>query len=119
MNERLNWRKKYGLFDFDAEYIMWNAFLDESQVGIKIAGRNMNSLIYADDTTLMAGSKVELKSLLMKVKEMGEKADLKLNMQKTKIIPLSSPSPPAPNPSETVNKYRVQSRIKPWIGEKW
>ena len=56
MNERLNWRKKYGLFDFDAEYIMWNAFLDESQVGIKIAGRNINNPRYADDDTLMTES---------------------------------------------------------------
>ena len=65
---------------------MWNARLDESQAGIKITGRNINNLRYADDTTLMAESEEELKSLLMKVKEESEKADLKLNIQKTKII---------------------------------
>ena len=64
---------------------MWNAGLDEAQAGIKIAGRNNNNLIYADDTTLMAEIKA-LKSLLMKVKEESEKADLKLNSQKTKIM---------------------------------
>ena len=68
---------------------MRNAGLDEAQVGIKIAGRNINNLRYADDTTLMAESKEELKSLLMKVKE-SEKADLELNIQKTKIM-ASSP----------------------------
>ena len=65
---------------------MWNVGLDESQVGIKIAGRNINNLRYADDTTLMAESKEELKSLLIKAKEEGEKAGLKLNIQKTKIM---------------------------------
>ena len=65
---------------------MRNAGLEEAQAGIKIAGRNINNLRYADDTTLMAGSEEELKSLLMKVKEEGEKADLKLNIQKTKIM---------------------------------
>ena len=65
---------------------MRNAGLDEAQVGIKIAGRNMNNLIYADDTTLMAESKEELKRLLMKVKEESEKVGWKLNMQKTKIM---------------------------------
>ena len=65
---------------------MWNARLDETQAGIKIAGRNISNLRYADDTTLMAESKKELKSLLMKVKEKSEKADLKLNIQKTKIM---------------------------------
>ena len=69
---------------------MWNAGLDEAQAGIKIAGRNINNLRYADDTTLMAESKEELKSLLMKVKEESEKAGLKLNIQKTKIM-ASSP----------------------------
>ena len=64
---------------------MRNARLDESQTGIKIAGRNINNLRYADDTTLMAKSKEELKSLLMKVKEESEKAALKFNIQKTKI----------------------------------
>ena len=72
---------------------MQNAGLNEAQGGIKIAGRNINNLRYADDTTLMAESKEELKSLLMKVKEDSEKADLKLNIQKTKIMasgPLTS-----------------------------
>ena len=64
---------------------MRNAGLDEAQAGIKIAGRNINNLIYADDTTLMAESKEELKSLLMKVKEESEKFDLKINIQKNKI----------------------------------
>ena len=64
---------------------MRNTGLDEAQAGIKIAGRNINNLIYADDTTLMAESKEELKSLLMKVKEESEEAGLKLNIQKTKI----------------------------------
>ena len=65
---------------------MWNAGLDEAQAGIKIAGRNINNLRYADDTTLMAESKEELKSLLMKVKEESGKAGFKLNIQKAKII---------------------------------
>ena len=65
---------------------MWNAGLDEAQVGIKIAGRNINNLRYADNTTLMAESEEELKSLLMKVKEEREKVGLKLNIQKTKIM---------------------------------
>ena len=74
------------LFNFYAEYFMRNAVLDEAQAGIKIAGRNISKLRYADDTTLMAESKEELKSLLMKVKEESEKAGLKLNIQKTKIM---------------------------------
>ena len=65
---------------------MWNAGLDEAQAGIKIAGRNISYLRYADDTTLMAESKEELKSLLMKMKEESEKAGLKLKIQKTKIM---------------------------------
>ena len=65
---------------------MWNAGLDETQAGIKIAGRNINNLRHADYTTLMAESEEELKSLLMKVKEESEKAELKLNIQKTKIV---------------------------------
>ena len=72
------------LFNFYAEYIMRNAGLEEAQAGIKISGRNINSLRYADDTTLMAEE--ELKSFLMKVKEKSEKAGLKLNIQKTKIM---------------------------------
>ena len=79
------------LFNFYAEYIMRNAGLDEAQAGIKIAGRNINNLRYADDTTLMAEIKEVLKSLLMKVKEESEKVGLKLNIQKTKIM-ASSPS---------------------------
>ena len=74
------------LFNSYAEYIMRNAGLDEAQAGIKIAGRNINNLRYADDTTLMVESKEELKSLLMKVKEESEKVGLKLNIQKTKIM---------------------------------
>ena len=69
-----------------SKYIMRNAGLDEAQVGIKIAGRNINNLRHADDTTLMGETKEELKSLLMKVKEESEKAGLKLNIQKTKIM---------------------------------
>ena len=74
------------LFNFYAEYIMRNAGLEEAQAGIKIAGRNMNNPRYADDTTLMAESEKELKSLLMKVKVESEKVGLKLNIQKTKIM---------------------------------
>ena len=73
-----------------AEYITWNAILDEAQAGIKIARRNINNLRHADDTTLTEESEEELKSLLMKVKEESEKAGLKLNIQKTKIM-ASSP----------------------------
>ena len=72
--------------NFYAEYIMQNAGLDEAQAGIKIAGRNINNLRYTDDTTLMAESEEELKSLFMKVKEESKKDDLKLNIQKTKIM---------------------------------
>ena len=74
------------LFNLYAEYIMRNAGLEEAQAGIKIAGRNINNLRYADDTTLMAESEEELKSLLMKVKEESEKVGLRLNIQKTKIM---------------------------------
>ena len=74
------------LFNFYAEYIMRNAGLEETQAGIKIAGRNINNLRYADDTTLIAESEEKLKSLLMKVKVESEKVGLKLNIQKTKII---------------------------------
>ena len=73
-----------------AEYIRRNTGLEEVQVGIKIAGRNINNLRYADDTTLMAESEEELKSLLMKVKEESENVDLKLNIQKTKITGILS-----------------------------
>ena len=74
------------LFNFYAEYIMRNAGLEETQARIKIAGRNINNLRYAEDTTLMAESEEELKSFLMKVKEESEKVALKLNIQKTKIM---------------------------------
>ena len=73
-----------------AEYILRNAGLDEAQAGIKIAGRNINNLRYADDTTLTAENEEELKSLLMKVKEESEKAGLKLNIQKSRIMASSS-----------------------------
>ena len=95
------WEKEYTsrldlspcLFNLYAEYIMSNTGLDEAQAGIKIARRNINNLRYADDTTLMAESEEELKSLLMKVKEESEKGGLKLNIQKTKnfTYPASGP----------------------------
>ena len=78
------------LFNFYVEYIMRNAGLEETQARVKIAGRNINNLKYADDSTLMAESEEELKSLLMKVKEESKKVGSKLNIQKTKII-VSSP----------------------------
>ena len=78
------------VLNFYAEYIMRNAWLDEAQTGIKIARTNINNLRYADDTTLIAESEGELKSLLMKLKEESEKVGLKLNIQKTKIM-ASSP----------------------------
>ena len=78
------------LFNFYAEYIMRNAGLEEGQAGIKIAGRNIDNFRYADDTTIMAESEEELKSLLKKMKEESEKVGLKLNIQKTKIM-ASSP----------------------------
>ena len=78
------------LFNLYAEYIMRNAGLDEAQAGIKIAGKNINNLRYADDTTLMAGSEKELKSFLMKVKEESEKIGLKLNIQKRSWHPVPS-----------------------------
>ena len=74
------------LFNLNAEYIMRNTGMEEAQAGIKIAGRNINNLRYVDDTTLMAESEAELKSLLMKVKEVSEKVGLKFNIQKTKIM---------------------------------
>ena len=77
------------LFNLYAEYVMRNAGLDEAQAGLKIAGRNINNLRYADNTTLMAKSEEELKSLLMKVKKESEKVGLKLNIQKTKIMAFS------------------------------
>ena len=74
------------LFNLYAEYIMWNAELDEAQARIKILGRDISNVRYADDTTLMAESEEELKSLLMKAKEASEKVGLKLNIQKRKIM---------------------------------
>ena len=85
-----------------AEYIMRNAGLEETQAGIKIARRNINHLRYADDTTLMAERKEELKCLLMKVKEDSEKAGLKLNIQKTQV---SSPITSWQIDGETVGKW--------------
>ena len=78
--------RERSLFNLYAEYIMRNAGLDEAQAGIKIAGRNINNLRYADDTTLMAENEEELKSFLKKVKEESEKVGLKLNIQKMKIM---------------------------------
>ena len=89
------------LFNLYAEYIMRNAGLEETQAGIKITGRNIKNLRYADDTTLMAESEEGLKSLLMKVKEENEKVGLKLNIQKTKII-ASGPITPWEIDGETV-----------------
>ena len=89
------------LFNLYAEYIMRNAGLEETQAGIKIAGRNISNLRYADDTTLTAESEKELKSLLMKVKEDSEKIGLKLNIQKTKIM-ASSPITSWQTDGETV-----------------
>ena len=89
------------LFNFYAEYIMRNAGLEEAQAGIKITGRNINNLRYADDTTLLAESEEELRSLLMKVKEESEKVGLKLNIQKTKIM-ASSPITSWETDGETV-----------------
>ena len=81
------------LFNLYAEYIMRNAGLDEAQAGIKIAGRNINNFRYANDTTIIAESEEELKSLLIKVKEESEKVGLKLNIQKTKIMASGSITP--------------------------
>ena len=84
-----NQLKKF-LFNLYAEYIMWNARLEDSEAGIKVVERNINNFRYADDTTLMAESEEELKSLLMRVKEESEKAGLKLKIQKAKIMASSS-----------------------------
>ena len=92
------------LFNFYAEYIMRNAGLEETQAGIKIAGRNISNLRYADDTTLMAESEEELKSLLMKVKVESEKVGLKFNIQKTKIM-ASSPITSWKIDGETVSDF--------------
>ena len=94
------------LFNLYAEYIMRNAGLEEAQARIKIAGRNINKLRYADDTTLMAESEETLKGLLMKVKEESEKVGLKLNIQKTKIM-ASGPIPSWEIDGETVERVAV------------
>ena len=91
------------LFNLYAEYITKNAVLEEAQAGIKIARRNINNLRYADDTTLMAESEEELKSLLMTVKEESEKVGLKLNIQKTKIMASG------PITSWQINEERVET----------
>ena len=92
------------LFNLYVEYIMRNPRMDEVQAGIKIAGRNINNLRYADDTTLMAQSEQELKSLLMKVEEKSQKVGLKLNIQKTKIM-ASGPITSWERDGETVSDY--------------
>ena len=94
------------LFNLYVVYIMRNTGLQEAQAGIKIAGKNINSLRYADDTTLKAESEKELKSLLMKVKEQSEKVGLKLNIQKTKIM-ASGPSTSWEIDGETVETVRL------------
>ena len=94
------------LFNFYAEYILRNAGLDEAQAGIKIAGRNINNLRCADDTTFKAESEEELKSLLRKVKEESEKVGLKLNIQKTKIM-ASAPITSWEIDGETVESVRL------------
>ena len=94
------------LFNIYAEYITRNAGLDEAQAGIKIAGRNINNLRYADDTTLMVESEEEPKSLLMKVKEESEKVGLKLNIQRTKIM-ASGPITSWEIDGETVESVRL------------
>ena len=94
------------LFNLYAEYIMWNARVDEAQAEIKIARRNTSNLRYADDTTLMAESQEQLKSLLMKVKEEREKVGLKFNIQKTKIM-TSSPITSWQIDGETMEKWQT------------
>ena len=108
------------LFNLYAEYIMWNAGLEETQAGIKIARRNINNLRYADDTTLLAESEEERKSLLMKVKEKSEKDGLKLNIQKTKIM-ASSPITSWQINGETMERVRdfihfwLQNHYRRWL----
>ena len=94
------------LFNLHAEYIMRNAGMDEAQAGIKMAGRNINNLRYADDTTLMAESEEELKSFLIKVKEESEKVGLKVNIQKTKIM-ASGPITSWQIDGETVERWQT------------
>ena len=107
------------LLNLHAEYIVRNAGLDEAQAGIKIAGRNINNLRYADDTTLLAESKEELKSFLMKVKEEGEKVGFKLNIQRTKIM-ASGPITSWQIDGETVETVRdyfggLQNHCRWWL----
>ena len=101
------------LFNIDAEYIMWNAGLDESQAGIKIARRNINNLRFAYETTLITESKEKLKSLLMKVKEESEKAGLKFNIQNTKT------KASGPITSQQIEKKRKQRQILFSWAPKW
>ena len=98
------------LFNLYAEYIMKNAGLEEAQAGIKIAGRNINNLRYANNTTLMAESEEELKTLLMKVKEESEKVCLKLNIQKTKIMASS------PITSWQIDEETVETVLRLYFG---
>ena len=102
-----------GLFHFYTEYIVGNARLDEAQAGIKITGRNITNLRYADDTTLMAESKEELKSLLMKVKEEIEKVGLKLNIKKIKIM-ASGPITSWEVDGETVETHYKMKTLLLW-----
>ena len=103
------------LFNLYAEYIKRNAELDEAQAGIKTAGRNINNFWYADDTTIMAESEEELKSLLMKVKEESEKVGLKLNIQKPKIM-ASSPMTSWQIDGETVaDFFGLQNHCRWWL----
>ena len=108
------------LFNLYAEYIMWNAGLDEAQAGMKTAGRNINNLRYADDTIFMAESEEELKSLLMKVKEKSEKAGLELSLQKTKTMG-SNPIPSWQIDGETMETVRdfiflgLQNHCRWWL----
>ena len=100
------WMLSPCLFNFCADYIMQNARLDEVQAGVKIAGRNINNLRYAEDITLMPESKEKLQNLLMKVKEESEKAGLRLNIQKTKVI-ASSPITSWQIDEETMETVKV------------
>ena len=105
------------LFNLYAEYTIWNTWLDDSQAGIKIAGRNISSLRYADDTTLKAESKEEFKSLLMKVKEESEKASLKVNIKKMKIM-ASGPIMSWQIDGENVEAFhilRLQNQCRWWL----
>ena len=102
------------LFNLYVEYIMRNAGLEEAQAGIKIAGRNINNLRYSDDTTLMADSEKELKSLLMKVKEESKNVGLKVNIQKTKIMssgPITSWQIDGETVETVTNFYYLGSKI--------